>query len=695
MRRTATMLSVTGLTTAALLTWSTGPLRAATADLDNTFGIDGVALIDIGTNSPDVVADMAVDSVGRTLICGYTQVFDLNLNQNLNPDATLTRLDTWGELDTSFNSTGTWSFDSGNNQSDQCLKVAVQADGKILALVFTNSNYAVMRLNADGSTDSGFGTGGTAAISGFFSPSVLTVQADGRILLGGRQGDDAALRRLNADGSTDTSFGSAGTAVLDLFALLGAEYNEVFNDVAVHADGTIVAVGHTDNVRDDNWQYTNDVLAARYLANGTLDTSFGVGGVTQSAIGRNNNGDSVGHDYANAVRIQPDGKILVTGKFCGGPNVTNINCNDGTFTVFVMRYDVTGVLDSTFGTDGIVRFAPGTRFNRATGLVLHADGSIAVGGHFTTDRPRMGSYVVDGFVALLTATGALDTSFGSAGIAAFAAGETLNTSSYPAFRLAPSGAYVLASDAVAGQSIDLAVVRLVGRSTPVARTTPQPAPSPAAALVTQPVQPAGTEATTPTTTTTTTPRPTGPSTGPTPTTSMAPAPRNSATAAPAATVTEQSVTMTQGSLVLTVEPVACDGSLCVVTAESDGRPTITLSQRGRVRVSGDGFQPGSLAQVWLFSEPQFLGALPVAADGSFSGELEVPAVAPGDHTLQVHGLTPAGDQRSAVLGLRVLALTELPATGSSASGSTTLALLLAAVGVALVFPARRRQRLRG
>ncbi len=211
-------------------------------------------------------------------------------------------------------------------------------------------------------------------------------------------------------------------------------------------------------------------------------------------------------------------------------------------------------------------------------------------------------------------------------------------------------------------------------------TTPTLSPPPPAPLVTQPVP------TVPSATTMPVPATTMPATSATPATSLAPVAQAAATPA---VVNGTTVTVNDARLALTVEPVACDGTICGVGSDADGRPTITLSQTGRVRVSGDGFQPGTLAQVWMFSEPQFLGALPVAADGSFGGELDVPPVAPGEHTLQVHGLTPDGESRSAELGLRVLATAELPVTGTRSSGILTVALLLAAFGVALWSRPRR------
>lgn len=210
-------------------------------------------------------------------------------------------------------------------------------------------------------------------------------------------------------------------------------------------------------------------------------------------------------------------------------------------------------------------------------------------------------------------------------------------------------------------------------------------PAPVAPAVTQP---------TPTVATSTPTATTAPGNTTVPGTSLAPAP--DAAAALPGLITGQTVVVDGGGWGLRAEPLGCDGDACVVGMSVDGRPTITLVQSGRIRVSGDGFQPGTNAQVWMFSEPRFLGALAVGDDGTFAGELELVQVAVGDHTLQVHGLTPTGEKRRAELGVRVLADTVvLPSTGSNSMGRLMmLAALLVALGAGVMLARRRRRRRR-
>ena len=118
---------------------------------------------------------------------------------------------------------------------------------------------------------------------------------------------------------------------------------------------------------------------------------------------------------------------------------------------------------------------------------------------------------------------------------------------------------------------------------------------------------------------------------------------------------------------------------------------VTLTRNRETVVSGDGFAPGTLVDVWLFSTPTYLGSIRVGADGRFSQALGVPASIPvGPHTLQANGTTADGKTRSLNLGVQVLDRNfTLPKTG----GNDTVALValwLLTAGVFVVTARRRR-----
>lgn len=106
---------------------------------------------------------------------------------------------------------------------------------------------------------------------------------------------------------------------------------------------------------------------------------------------------------------------------------------------------------------------------------------------------------------------------------------------------------------------------------------------------------------------------------------------------------------------------AKDATGTSVTMESTD-PVIRLREQGSVRTQGEGFEPGSEASIWIFSEPQFLGNLPVNEEGAFEGELPLPPdLAFGRHSIQVVGRTVDGERRSATVGVLLEAAEPLSA----------------------------------
>lgn len=123
----------------------------------------------------------------------------------------------------------------------------------------------------------------------------------------------------------------------------------------------------------------------------------------------------------------------------------------------------------------------------------------------------------------------------------------------------------------------------------------------------------------------------------------------------------------------------------------DSQGNIIFVRNEVVRVEGDGFLAGTSVDVWLFSEPVFVGTVTVGPDGSFLGELAVPlAIRSGTHTLQVNGLTADGNLRSLNLGVRVAdSAQQLPSTGGGSAFPMILAWWMLVAGL-FVMAARRQ-----
>jgi hypothetical protein len=129
--------------------------------------------------------------------------------------------------------------------------------------------------------------------------------------------------------------------------------------------------------------------------------------------------------------------------------------------------------------------------------------------------------------------------------------------------------------------------------------------------------------------------------------------------------------------------------------ENDNGVFMTLVRGEAATFGGNGFMPGTIATIWLFSDPTMLGEVTIAADGSFSG-ITGPlgtAIAAGEHTIQIQGVGEDGFIRSANLG--VVVSEPLAAVGLVPFFDwlpLILLGLLIALGIFLAIAARRRKR---
>jgi hypothetical protein len=153
---------------------------------------------------------------------------------------------------------------------------------------------------------------------------------------------------------------------------------------------------------------------------------------------------------------------------------------------------------------------------------------------------------------------------------------------------------------------------------------------------------------------------------------------------------QRSIAVLSGQWEFSVE--VPEGSGDVGEAESGG--SITLVQSKVALVSGNGFQPDTRVDIWLFSDPTLLGSVVVSADGSFTGEVYLDArfAVAGEHTLQLQGVAEDGFIKAANLGVEVQEPVEL--TTQSAAGLlwwvTGAFVLTLMVTVAVVVARRRR-----
>jgi len=149
--------------------------------------------------------------------------------------------------------------------------------------------------------------------------------------------------------------------------------------------------------------------------------------------------------------------------------------------------------------------------------------------------------------------------------------------------------------------------------------------------------------------------------------------------------------------------VAVDGgnwSLSVAVAEQEGEvggtseePLLRMTQSGQGFVTGDGFQPGTVASLWMFSDPTLLGTVTVAGDGSFYAQFLVNAqfLPVGEHTLQIQGVGTDGFIKAANLGVLIDAAPVVTAADTALSMIWwVLAAVILVALVIVLLVARRR-----
>lgn len=298
----------------------------------------------------------------------------------------LARYLTDGTFDTSFGTTGVVATAVGSDAQIHAL--AIQADGKIVvagfAMVSGVTQVMVARYATNGSLDTSFGASLTGIVTTVVGDgavaTAVAVQSDNKIVVAGVAIVDGTpefvIIRYNSDGSADTSFGASGIVTTQI-GVRAKGYS-----VAIQpSDGNIVVAGFAVVASQDQF------AVARYnSADGSLDTTFNSGGTLPGTITT-----AIGSTaHAHSVAIQADGKIVVAG--------------DSDTSCALARYTTAGVLDTTFGTSGIVTTVQGSQAG-INGIALQTDGKIVATG-FSDNLFILFRYLD---------TGALDTSFNTTG----------------------------------------------------------------------------------------------------------------------------------------------------------------------------------------------------------------------------------------------------------------------------------------
>lgn len=295
-----------------------------------------------------------------------------------------------GILDPSFSGDGKLLLDFGST-GNVGYAVAIQGDGKIVVAGHTVSgtgsiDFAVARLNPDGTLDNSFNFDGKVTTD--FNNSTDVPKA---ITI---QSDGKILvAGFTYSGTTSFALARYNTdgSLDNSFGAGGLIFTSITGDdearaVAVQEDGRIILAG----MAHATGSYS-DFVIVRYMPDGSFDNSFGTGGKILT--------DFLGyHDEAYGVAVQSDGKITVVGASSDG------NPTGADFAL--VRYNSNGSFDSSFGVDGKVRTDFDGGIDVANSVVIQPDGKIILGGYANTL-----SYGYDFALARYDSNGTLDNSF--------------------------------------------------------------------------------------------------------------------------------------------------------------------------------------------------------------------------------------------------------------------------------------------
>ncbi|WP_171608958.1 T9SS type A sorting domain-containing protein [Limnovirga soli] len=387
--------------------------KAQPGTLDSSFGANGKVL---GEAFQGVANSMIVQPDGKIVI-GGTQYGEhsgfLVARYNMN-----------GTLDINFGDSGRAVNNLGDVAFSKIIySIALQKDGKIVAVgqyasTGDNSGFAIMRFNSDGSIDKQFGDNGLTitSVSGNYdivrdmgilpdgtiivtgdtekNPNdnkrsflasynssgnlnesfgnkgiliitlidvadirALGITNDSKIIIGGyyKTFEKSILLKFNSDGNADKSFGNNGLAELSFNSNI---YFNQLNDIAINPDNSIVATGFVQQFSNEYY----NIIAEKFLSNGTPDSSFGTNAYSLIGIEKKN-------IYANSVLSESNGKVIASGYYV----------DKGIGYFLVSAFTKNGKPDSTFGINGIQTTSfegSGTAYCSA----LQEDGKILLAG---------------------------------------------------------------------------------------------------------------------------------------------------------------------------------------------------------------------------------------------------------------------------------------------------------------------------
>jgi len=436
--------------------------------LDNSFGAQGTAKLITGNKNGAQAISLQTD--GKIVVAANETIIQQQGNSvTLLSRPFIARLNADGSPDAGFGTNGILSLEllDAHFMDKDLAAIAVLPNGKILAggsgLTAAGSKMIVLRLNADGSYDNSFGVSGLGqyTIENGMNAGLwdMAVQDDGKVILAGTSGSSSlpthddlsfALARIHADGTPDVTFGTQGMVTTRLSGPFGLEILDIAHRVLVQADGRIYLAGAAGRV----------LGLARYLPDGSPDPTFGQNGkivhpahpaatgialrngklyacgmlpvadyvldISLSAFNADGSADNTfapdglltthifDKNYAHALLVQPDGKLVTAGALSHGPG----SGEGGLLLTRLMSGATTGIVSQT-GKQASITLYPNPAdeeltlaFNTSSGMpqcdiiITSATGQTVYTGSFTAAKIKIPvGHLASGIYAVRVNTG--------------------------------------------------------------------------------------------------------------------------------------------------------------------------------------------------------------------------------------------------------------------------------------------------
>ena len=394
--------------------------------LDSSFANGG--WLQLGLGMASAANALSVEPDGRILAAGYIRV-----PQGGNFQILLMRVTSDGNPDPTFGSGG-FVMLPASSDVEEVAAIARQAyDGRIVVAakqeVGFNKKFVFFRLESDGRLDTTFGNEGRRSLDLGAGDNVIksiAIQPDRKYVVAGYlESREYVLLRLDPTGNLDPTFGDGGIVTGSFGSGTGAgspgsSFGEaliVQNDGAIFVGGSVTErltpSGYVGSM--PTYDADRSCALARFLPDGQLDTSFGVGGVVLTDLGK-------GVNEIHAIALDGD-SVITAGQCERGIALLRFHANEplrartlqsarpARLVDAVQRVEVApGLIDASFGTHG---FVIDDRLVNPCAMIVDAEGRILVAG---MESDASGGPLAGLALGRFTRDGQRDTSFGDAGI---------------------------------------------------------------------------------------------------------------------------------------------------------------------------------------------------------------------------------------------------------------------------------------